>query len=93
MSFLLWSKTHAQAGQVSITEGKEDHEDDEPAVMVEENWQVETRLNIAQHEEGHKDHTTRNDHRKQETVLTRLKETTVWSQLEPDPGGTPRLDV
>lgn len=63
-SFLLWSKTHAQAGQVSVTEGEEDHEDDEPAVMLEENWQVDTRLNVAQHEEGHKDHTTRNDHRK-----------------------------
>lgn len=64
VSFLLWSEAHAQAGQVSVTEGEEDHEEDEPAVMMEEDRQVETRVNVTQHEERDEDETTHDDHRK-----------------------------
>ena len=64
VSFLLWSETHAEAGQVSITEGEDDHEEDEPAVMMEEDGQVETRLNITQHEERDEDEAAHDGHRK-----------------------------
>lgn len=43
----LWAETHAQASQVSVREGEEQHEYDEPGVMVEEDREVETRLNVA----------------------------------------------
>lgn len=43
---LLWSIAHAQAGQVPITKGKEDHENNEETVMMEEDGQVETRLHV-----------------------------------------------
>lgn len=36
VGILLWSKAHAETGQVSITEGEDNHEEDEPAVMMEE---------------------------------------------------------
>lgn len=64
ISFLLWSEAHAEAGQVSVTEGEDDHEEDEPAVMIEEDGQVETRLNITQHEERDEDETAHDGHRK-----------------------------
>lgn len=43
----LWAEAHAQASQVSVREGEEQHETDEPGVMVEEDGEVETRLNVA----------------------------------------------
>ena len=62
--FLLWTVAHAETGEVSVTEGEDDHEDDEEAVMVEVDGQVESRLNVTEHEERHEDHATRYQHRK-----------------------------
>lgn len=62
VTFLLWSEAHAQTGQISVTEGKEDYEEDEPAIMMKEDRQVETRLNITQHEERDECETAHNDH-------------------------------
>lgn len=45
--FWLWAEAHAQAGQVSVGEGEEQHETDEPGVVVEEDGEVEPRLNVA----------------------------------------------
>lgn len=52
----LWAEAHAQAGQVSVREGEEQHESDEPGVMVEEDGQVETGQNVAEHEERYEGH-------------------------------------
>lgn len=66
---ILWTKAHAEACQVSITEGEKNYEEDEPAVMMEEDGQVETRLNVTQHEKRNEDETTHDGHRKYQTVL------------------------
>lgn len=47
----LWAVAHAQAGQVSVGEGEERHEGDEPAVMGEVDGEIGARMNVAQHEE------------------------------------------
>lgn len=72
VSFLLWAVAHAEARQVSVTKGKEDHEDDEEAIVVEEDWQVKTRLNVTQHEEGNEERSTQDTHRKNQTVFSGL---------------------
>lgn len=64
MTFLLWAVAHAETGQVAVTEGEDNHEDDEEAIMVEEDGQVETRLDVTQHEEGDEDQATQDKHRK-----------------------------
>lgn len=61
---VLWSKAHAQAGQVSVTEGEENHEDDEPAIVKKEDRQVKTRLNVTQHEERDEGEAANDEHRK-----------------------------
>lgn len=63
ISLLLWSVAHAEARQVSVTEGEEDHEDDEEAVVVEEDGQEDTRLNVTQHEERNEQQATHDGHR------------------------------
>ena len=73
VSFLLWAVAHAEACQVSITEGEENHEDDEETVMMEVNGQVESRLNITQHEKGDEDHAAQDGHRKYHAVFARLE--------------------
>ena len=52
---LLGSEAHAEAGQVSIGEGEEDHEDDVPGVMRKQHREVVTRLDVAKHEERNED--------------------------------------
>lgn len=68
----LGAKAHAEAGQVSVGEGEEDHEDNEPGIMFKEHGQVVAWLNITQHEERHKGNTGQQHHRQEFTVLSRL---------------------
>lgn len=70
----LWAKTHAQAGQVSVGEGKEHHEGDEPAIMEEEDRELETRLYVAQHEERDEGQAEHDQQGEQQVVLLRLGE-------------------
>lgn len=77
MWYLLGSKAHAEAGQVAIGEGEEDHEDDVPGVVGEQHWQVETWHHVAQHEERHEDDAQHHKDRKPDAVLTRLQRDTV----------------
>lgn len=70
---LLWSEAHAEAGQVSTGEGEEDHEDDEPGIVLKDDRQIVAGLNVAQHEERHKDHTGYHKNGHQFAVLPRLK--------------------
>lgn len=58
--FSLWAKAHAKTGQISVREGEDGHEADEPAVMVKEDGKVDTRLDVTQHEEGHENQATHN---------------------------------
>lgn len=69
---LLWSEAHAEAGQVSVGEGEDDYEDDEPGVMIKQNGEVVTRRDVAQHEERDEDEPQAHQHRKPDTVFTRL---------------------
>ena len=69
ISFLLWAIAHAQTGQVSVTEGKQHHEDNEPGVMVEEDGQVEAGLDVTQHEERQEDDTSGDGQWQQQAVL------------------------
>lgn len=71
--FSLWTITHAEACQVPITEGKEDHEEDKEAVVMENDRQVGTRVNVAQHEERDEDQATPNGCRKYHTVFSWLE--------------------
>ena len=73
MKSLLGSKTHAEAGQVSVGEGEEDHEDDVPCVVVEQHREVVTRLHVTQHEQRDEDDTQEHQDRKPDTVLSGLK--------------------
>lgn len=43
---LLGSKAHAEAGQVSIGEGEQDHEDDVPGVVGKEHGEVVTGRDV-----------------------------------------------
>lgn len=61
---LLGPEAHAETGQVAITEGKQDHEHDEKGIMIKEDGQVNTRLNVTQHEEWDENDTTHNHPRK-----------------------------
>lgn len=67
---ILWTVAHTEACQIPITEGEEDHVEDKEAVMMENDWQVGTRLNVAQHEERDEDQTTPDGHRKYCTVFS-----------------------
>lgn len=49
--YVLWSEAHAETGQVSVTEGEEDHENDVPGVVSEHHGQVVSGLNVTEHEE------------------------------------------
>lgn len=69
----LWAETHAQASQVSVGEGEEQHEPDEPGVVVEEDGQVEARLNVAQHEERYEGHAGHDEQGEQQAVFVRLR--------------------
>lgn len=75
--YLLGSKAHAEAGQVAVGEGEEDHEDDVPGVVGEQHGQVDPRRHVAQHEERHEDDAQRHEDRKPDAVLTRLQRDTV----------------
>lgn len=77
VQYLLGSKAHAEAGQVAVGEGEEDHEDDVPGVVGEQHGQVETWHHVAQHEERHEDDTQRHEDRKPDAVLTWLQRDTV----------------
>lgn len=69
---LLWSKAHAEAGQVSIGEREQDHEEDVPGVMRKHHGEVVPRLDVAQHEERDEDHPHAAQDRKPDAVLPRL---------------------
>lgn len=51
----LGAEAHAQAGQVPVGEGEDDHEDDVPGVVGKDDGEATARLNVAQHEEGDED--------------------------------------
>jgi len=69
---LLGSKAHAEAGQVSVGEREEDHEDDVPGVMRKQHGEVVARFDVAQHEERDEDDPYTNQGRKPLAVFTRL---------------------
>ena len=73
-SYSLGSEAHAKAGQVSIGDGEEDHEDDVPGVMKEYNRQVFTGLHVAQHEKRYKDDAEGHHHWQEAAVLPGLGE-------------------
>lgn len=68
---VFWTKAHAEAGQVAITEGEEDDEEDEPAIVVEQDGQVMTRMNVTQHEKRDEEETTQDGDGKHHAVLPR----------------------
>lgn len=69
---LLGSKAHAEAGQVSIGKGEEDHEDDVPGIVAEPHGLGNhTRLDITEHEEGDEDDPQAHEDRKPNAVLAR----------------------
>lgn len=70
---LLGSEAHAEAGQVSVGEGEDDHEDDVPGVVGEQNGEVLTRLDITQHEQRDEDDPQTHQDRKPPAVLTGLE--------------------
>lgn len=70
---LLRSVAHAEARQISITEGEQDHEDDEESVVVEKDGQMKTRLNVTQHEERNEEQPTTDGHRKYQAVFAGLQ--------------------
>lgn len=69
---LLGSEAHAEAGQVSVGEGEEDHEEDVPGVVSERHGEVFPRMDVAQHEERDEDDSDATQDRKPDAVLTRL---------------------
>lgn len=71
-SDILGSEAHAEAGQVSVGEGEEDHEDDVPGIVGEEHRQVAPGLDVTQHEERHKHQPEAYQGRQPHAVLTRL---------------------
>lgn len=80
---LLGSKAHAQTGQVSIGEGEEDHEDDVPGVMGEQNWEVVAWSDVTQHEEWDEDDPHGHKHGQQDAVFTGLNmKRTVKSDVD-----------
>lgn len=78
----LGAEAHAEAGQVTIGEGEEDHEDNVPGVMGEQHGQVLTRLDVAQHEEGDEDDPQPHQDREPDAVFTRLQGEPQASPLE-----------
>lgn len=68
----LWAKTHAETGQVAVTEGKEDHEDDVPSVVSEQHGQVVPGLHVTQDKEWYKDHTRNHQDGQPNAVFPRL---------------------
>lgn len=71
---LLGSKAHAEAGQVSIGKGEQDHEDDVPGIVAEPHGLGNhTRLDITEHEEGDEDDPQAHEDWKPDAVLARLE--------------------
>jgi len=50
MLYLLWSIAHGEAGKISTCDGKQRHGDNISHVMIEKDWKIEARLNVAEHE-------------------------------------------
>lgn len=69
----LGAEAHAQAGQVPVGEGEDDHEDDVPGVVGKDDGEGMPRLNVAQHEEGDEDEPRRHQGRKPHAVFTWLQ--------------------
>lgn len=70
--FLLGSEAHAEAGQVSVGEGEDDHEDDVQGVVGKPHGEGVTRLDVTQHEERDEDDPQAHHDRKPHAVFTRL---------------------
>lgn len=70
---LLGPIAHAEAGQVSVREGEEDHEDDEPSIVLKEDRQVAPGLHIAEHEERNEQQASQHEDRQQAAVLPWLE--------------------
>lgn len=70
--YSLGSEAHAEAGQVAVGEGEEDHEDHVPGVVREEHGQVVAGLHVTQHEERHKHQPCRHQSGEPTAVLARL---------------------
>lgn len=73
-SYSLGPEAHAEAGQVAVGDGEEDHEDDVPGVMGEEDGQVVPGLHVAQHEQGDEDDAEEHQHWQEAAVLAGLGE-------------------
>lgn len=68
----LGAEAHAQAGQVPVGEGEDDHEDDVPGVVGKDDGEEMARLNVAQHEEGDEDEPRRHQDGKPHAVSSWL---------------------
>lgn len=71
--YSLWAKAHAETGQVAVTEGKEDHEDDVPGVVSEHHGQVVPGLHVTQDKEWHEDHTCNHQDGQHNAIFPRLE--------------------
>lgn len=69
----LGAEAHAEAGQVAVGEGEEDHEEDVPGVVGEDDGEVVTRLDVAQHEEGDEDEARRHQRWEPDAVFAWLR--------------------
>ena len=65
---LLGPEAHAEAGQVSVTEAEQHHEEDVPGVVGEQHGQVGSRLDVAHHEERKEQHPGRHQQGQQPTL-------------------------
>lgn len=82
-AFSLRSVAHAEAGQVAVAEGEEEHEGDEEAVVMEEDGQMEAGLNVAQHEERYENNASQDGRRQHPAVFTWLHKHLVRSDRPP----------
>lgn len=73
MLYSLWAKAHAEAGQVSVTEGKDDHEDDVPGVVSEHHGHVVPGLHVTQDEERHENDACNHQDGQRNAVFPRLE--------------------
>lgn len=72
--YSLGPEAHAEAGQVAVGDGEEDHEDDVPGVMGEDDGQVVSGLHVAQHEKGDEDDAEEHQQWQEAAVLAGLGE-------------------
>lgn len=86
VGFLLWSIAHTEAGQVAITEGKQNHKGDKVAIVLEVDWQMEARLNVTQHKERNEEHPSHNEEGEDQAVSTWLQREKCHELIENQSG-------